>query len=55
MNCSGSHHTWNQRAFFKVLQTGNVKVGDAFIQIKSCPENPTIAELYFAKRIEKGA
>ena len=48
---------WNTTfcgVYFKVLQTGNVKVGDAFIQIKSCPENPTIAELYSAKRIEKG-
>jgi hypothetical protein len=31
-----------------------VRVGDAFVQIKSCPENPTIAALYADKRIEKG-
>lgn len=39
--------------YFKVIQTGNVKVGDAFIQIKNCPENPTIADLYVAKRSQK--
>lgn len=37
--------------YFKVIQTGFVKTGDEFIQIKSCPENPTIADLYAAKRI----
>jgi MOSC domain-containing protein YiiM len=40
--------------YFKVVQTGFVKLGDAFVQIKSCPENPTIAELYRAKRLETG-
>jgi MOSC domain-containing protein YiiM len=40
--------------YFKVLQTGFVKVGDVFTQIKSCPENPTIADLYVAKRTAKG-
>jgi MOSC domain-containing protein YiiM len=49
---------WNTTfcgVYFKVLQTGNVQIGDAFIQIKSCPENPTIADLYAAKRVDKGA
>ena len=48
---------WNTTycgVYFKVLQTGNVKKGDVFKQIKSCPENPTIADLYIAKRTEKG-
>ena len=40
---------WNTRmsgVYFKVLQTGFVTSGDEFIQIKSCPKNPTIADLY---------
>ncbi len=48
---------WNTTfcgVYFKVLQTGFVKGGDVFTQIKSCPENPTIADLYVAKRIAKG-
>lgn len=48
---------WNTTfcgVYFKVLQTGNVKVGDVFEQIKSCPENPTIADLYLAKKVKKG-
>jgi len=39
--------------YFKVLQTGFVKAGDVFKEIKRCPENPTIAELFVAKRIAK--
>ena len=48
---------WNTTfcgVYFKVLQTGNVQKGDIFKQIKSCPENPTIADLYIAKRTAKG-
>jgi len=48
---------WNTNfcgVYFKVLQTGFVKTGDVFEQIKSCPENPTIAELYEVKRVAKG-
>ena len=40
--------------YFKVVQTGFVKVGDEFEQIKSCPNTPTIADLYIKKRVEKG-
>ena len=40
--------------YFKVLQTGFVKNGDVFHQIKSNLENPTIADLYINKRKEKG-
>jgi len=48
---------WNSTfsgVYFKVLQTGFVKTGDIFYQIKSCPENPTIAAVYQAKRTKKG-
>ncbi len=48
---------WNTTycgVYFKVLKTGFVKAGDVFEQIKSCPENPTIADLYIAKRAAKG-
>jgi MOSC domain-containing protein YiiM len=48
---------WNTTmcgVYFKVVQTGFVKAGDEFAQIKSCPENPTIADLYVAKRVAKG-
>ena len=48
---------WNTTfcgVYFKVLQTGFVKAGDVFEQIKSCPENQTIAELYEVKRVAKG-
>jgi len=47
---------WNTTfcgVYFKVLQTGFVKVGDSFEQLKSCPENPTIADLYVAERVLK--
>ncbi|TXD49776.1 MOSC domain-containing protein [Polaribacter sp. IC073] len=47
---------WNTTfcgVYFKVLQTGFVKSGDEFVQIKSCPENPTIADLYVAERAIK--
>ena len=40
--------------YFKILETGKVKSGDEFEQIKSCPENLTIAEVYRQKRIKKG-
>ncbi|MDT7831182.1 MOSC domain-containing protein [Flavobacteriaceae bacterium S356] len=36
--------------YFKILQIGNVKAGDVFEQLKSCPENPTIAEVYETKK-----
>jgi len=48
---------WNTTfcgVYFKVIQTGFVKAGDEFTQIKRCPENLTIADLYVANRIEKG-
>jgi MOSC domain-containing protein YiiM len=47
---------WNTTfcgVYFKVLETGNVHVGDEFIQIKNCPDNPTIADLYAARRADK--
>jgi MOSC domain-containing protein YiiM len=48
---------WNTTmsgVYFKILQTGNVQSGDVFEQIKKCPNNPTIAEVYEAKRLNKG-
>lgn len=48
---------WNTTmcgVYFKVVQTGNVKVGDEFELMKKCLENPTIANLYEAKRVRKG-
>jgi MOSC domain-containing protein YiiM len=36
--------------YFKVLQTGTVQKGDAFTQLKSCPKNLTIAEVYQQKK-----
>lgn len=48
---------WNSTfcgVYFKVVQTGFVKAGDVFEQLKSCPENPTIAELYEVKRVATG-
>ncbi|MDO6812733.1 MOSC domain-containing protein [Tenacibaculum soleae] len=47
---------WKQNlpgAYFKIIQTGFVKKGDEFKLIKSCPENPTITEVYKLKRVEK--
>ena len=47
---------WNTTfcgVYFKVLQTGHVKVGDEFEQIKSCPENPTIADLLIKRKKEQ--
>lgn len=44
---------WNTTmsgVYFKILQTGNVQSGDVFEQIKSCPNNPTIAEVFETKK-----
>lgn len=48
---------WNTTmcgVYFKVLQTGKVKSGDVFEQIKSCTENLTIADLLIQRKSEKG-
>ncbi|TYQ00025.1 MOSC domain-containing protein YiiM [Tenacibaculum adriaticum] len=48
---------WNSTksgVYFKVLQTGFVSANDEFKQIKKCVENPTIAEVYEAKKIKNG-
>ena len=47
---------WNTSmcgVYFKVLQTGFVKSGDVLEQVKSCPENKTIAVVYNETRITK--
>ncbi len=41
--------------YFKVLQTGFVKTGDAFELIKEATNSPTIAEVYAEKRKKNGA
>lgn len=48
---------WNTTfcgVYFRVIQTGFVKVGNEFKQLKSSKENPTIASLYLNEKIEKG-
>tara|TARA_B110000003_G_scaffold276437_1_gene322895 strand:+ start:14854 stop:15411 length:558 start_codon:yes stop_codon:yes gene_type:complete len=48
---------WNTTmcgVYFKILQTGTVKVGDQLKLLKKCHKNPTIAQLYIAKRKSKG-
>lgn len=47
---------WNTTfcgVYFKVLQTGFVKVGDEFHQIKRRSDNPTIADLLIKRKKEK--
>ncbi len=47
---------WNTTlcgVYFKVIQTGFVKKGDVFEQIKSYPKNPTIADLLIQRKKEK--
>lgn len=47
---------WNTSmcgVYFKVLQTGFVNENDVFEQLKSCPENLTIAQVYEAKKPSK--
>lgn len=44
---------WNSTmcgVYYKVLQTGAVKTGDQFQLLKSCPDNPTIADVYETKK-----
>jgi len=48
---------WNTTfcgVYFKVLQTGFVKTGDELVQIESFSKNPTIADLLFKKKKDKG-
>lgn len=50
-------HFWNTTmcgVYFKVLQTGYVKNGDEFHQIKQCKSNSTIADLYQEQKNSKG-
>ena len=44
---------WNSTkcgVYFKVLQTGNVKVGDELILVNKAENSPTIAEVYETKK-----
>ena len=48
---------WNTTmcgVYFKIVQSGTVKVGDELKLLEKCPENPTIAELYIATRNSRG-
>ena len=48
---------WNSTksgVYFKILETGNVNVGDELTLIENKSQNPTIAEVYTSKRILKG-
>ena len=47
-------HSTKSGVYFKILETGNVKVGDQLVLIENKPNNPTIAEVYTSKRVEKG-
>ena len=47
---------WNTTfcgVYFKVIQTGYVKVGDVFELVKTNPVNPSIADLYHKEKLEK--
>lgn len=47
---------WKQNLpglYFKIIQTGFVKIGDELTLIKSCTKNLTITEVYQNKREEK--
>lgn len=44
---------WNTTmsgVYFKIVQTGRVQAGDVFEQLKKCPDNPTIAQVYETKK-----
>ena len=48
---------WNSTKsgiYFKILETGTVSKNDELILVENKPENPTIAEVYTSKRIQKG-
>lgn len=48
---------WNTTmcgVYFKIVQSGTVKVGDELKLLEKYPENPTIAELYIATRNSRG-
>ena len=47
-------HSTKSGVYFKVLEVGNVAVGDELILLEDKLENPTIAEVYTKKRIQKG-
>ena len=50
-------HFWNSTKsgiYFKILETGNVNVDDKLVLLERKPDNPTIAEVYTSKRVQKG-
>ncbi len=47
-------HSTKSGVYFKILETGNVNIGDKLILLEKKPKNATIAEVYTSKRINKG-
>lgn len=47
-------HSTKSGVYFKILEKGNVNVGDKLIVLEEKLENPTIAEVYTSKRVAKG-
>ena len=47
-------HSNKSGIYFRVLKTGWVAVGDEMIRLNKNSVNPTIAEVYSAKRVQKG-
>lgn len=47
-------HSTKSGVYFKILEKGNVNVGDELILLEEKVENPTIAEVYTSKRVAKG-
>ena len=47
-------HSTKSGVYFKILNTGNVTIGDELVLLENKPENSTIAEVYTSKRIRKG-
>ena len=48
---------WNSTksgVYFKILETGSIAKNDELILFEAKPQNPTIAEIYMAKRKQKG-
>lgn len=48
---------WNSTKsgiYFKILKTGFVSTGDELTLLENAPNNPTIAEVYQSKKIQKG-
>ena len=47
-------HSTKSGIYFKVLETGTVSKDDELVLLDNKPQNPTIAEVYTSKRVQKG-